>query len=117
LLKVYTADVGLELVNASREYSSLFLYDIILRNCVWRAGKKNAVIRGQAMVLAQAMLSSNVSPSPGMFSLESVASHFEDKIIPVVISNLDEDDVSTRKVVLSNVKQLLSLISLWNGTN
>lgn len=83
--------------------------DIFLRNNIWRAGAKNAQIRGLAAELFRIQLT-----FPTFINIDAIRPVLVSDIVPVVISNLDDDLVASRKTLLGVVDQLLQL-PLWDG--
>lgn len=87
------------------------LKDIILRCCVWRAGKKPAVLRTFATKFLSLFLNL-FSPLEAVPFLEPV---FTSDILPTLCSNVDDDEQSTRQHCLSALIFVLEVPGIWNA--
>ena len=107
LLELFNKDAPSTL---GEEHSLVLLQQVVFKNLVWRAGPKNTLVRGQATQLLAKLLA-----LPNHLDLEALRKLFEDHLLPLVISNLDDDLVSTRQYNLEIIDHLLLLVSLWTG--
>ncbi|KAL5484058.1 hypothetical protein EMCRGX_G020494 [Ephydatia muelleri] len=67
------------------------LKDIVLPNCVWKAGRASSAIRTASMSCVQAILQ-------GTLITDGDLDSFKDSFLPQVVSCLDDDNSSTRLV-------------------
>ena len=67
------------------------LKDIVLPNCVWKAGRASSAIRTASMSCLQAILQ-------GTLITDGELDSFKDSFLPQVVSCLDDDNPSTRLV-------------------
>ncbi|XP_070187800.1 dynein axonemal assembly factor 5-like isoform X2 [Littorina saxatilis] len=88
---VMTAATTLDSKNRFGEFSQSFVKDIILPNCVWRAGRVAGAIRTTAVSCLWAMLQSGVLTKD---KLEPVA----EELITQIITAMDDDNKSTRLI-------------------
>jgi dynein assembly factor 5 len=84
-------------------YFLVFLKDIILRSCIWRAGRKATVIRNLATELFGSVLKI-YNPLEIVPFLQPV---FRADIVPILASNLDDDEQTTRENCLFILGYLL----------
>ncbi|XP_065919012.1 dynein axonemal assembly factor 5-like isoform X2 [Dysidea avara] len=85
-------------------FTTLVVSDIIIPNCVWRAGRTAGAIRTAAVTCLQALLQ-------GSFLLENHIGKLLPDLQPRLISCLDDDIQSTRLVSCKVLRQLFALKS------
>lgn len=93
----------------TRNYTVDFLEHIILPNLVWRAGQKASCIRGLSARLLDTFIRFQ------LFDLNKLSETFDQKILPLILSNMDDDLLTTRQTILSIFTRLLNITFLWNG--
>ncbi|KAI8904408.1 armadillo-type protein [Gorgonomyces haynaldii] len=96
------------LVSQTIQETDLIVKEIICRNLVWKAGQKNTFIRGQATQLLLLLIQHQ------MIQYDRLLPEFESHVVPLLISNMDDDLVLTRKQMLQVFDGLLSKNDLWN---
>jgi dynein assembly factor 5 len=87
------------------------LKDIILSCCIWRAGKKPAVLRTYATQFLSLFLQL-FSPLEAVPFLEPL---FASDILPTLCSNVDDDEQTTRQHCLSTLIFVLEVPGIWNA--
>lgn len=92
-------------------FVSIFLKEVILCCCIWRAGKKPAVIRSGATLLLLRLFHLYTNLEVDLW-VEPV---FQADLLPVLCSNMDDDDQSTRHNCLAIVGLLLKVPGIWNA--
>jgi dynein assembly factor 5 len=85
------------------------LIDICVRNGIWKAGQKNTVIRGQAMKLL------SIFQKKALVEPKCIIETFKDEMFPVLISNLDDDLVETRRSSVAVLSSSLLLEEIWDA--
>lgn len=88
-----------------------FVEGLVLKSCIWRAGRKAIELRCLAVQLLYIVLVA-FGTIQELFTI--VSSLFDSDILPIVTSNLDDDEQSTRAQCLLILKVLLQM-PLWNG--
>ena len=94
--------------SAFAHHTAFVMKHMIIPNLVWRAGKRAVVVRQLAMTWLLALMNSQ------MLSQEAVSPLLSQDLLPHIVSNLDEDDVASRRATLQVLNQLLALPS-WQG--
>ena len=107
-------------VNSNLElscWSEKILNEIIISNLVWKAGKKAMYIRSIATEFFLKLLSSVPSNENDIsfISKKELQNQLEKRIIPILISNLDEDIVKARKESLIILSILFSNLNFEGG--
>ena len=100
-------------LNSKRElnlWTEQILNNIIINNLVWKAGKKAMLIRSFVTELFLRFLSckSDVPNVIGCLDTQCLMSHLDKRILPNIISNLDEDIQKARHEDLVILDILLS---------
>jgi dynein assembly factor 5, axonemal len=90
----------------------LFFKDVALKNCIWKAGRKALHLRSIAVQLVNSMIYHLKEHTHGISILEPL---FDSDILPVVLTNLDDDQLSTRRDCLFILDSLLPL-KFFKGT-
>lgn len=88
----------------------VLLKDVILKSCVWRAGRKAIILRNLATDLFL-VVASVFEPREAVSWIKPV---FESDIVPILCSNLDDDEQSTRQNCISIVQFILQ-VPVWNA--
>nr|XP_046271608.1 dynein axonemal assembly factor 5-like [Scatophagus argus] len=86
-----------------RDESEKFLYDIVLPNLVWQAGRTAAAVRTSALSCLLALLHGG-AVSPGQLMC------LEEKLSPLVLSALDEDSQMARLLACRSLSTVLKLV-------
>ena len=77
--------------------------DILVPNCVWKSGRVAASLRLHALTVLHALFAQGlITPSLGL--------QLGPKVLPILQSNLDDDDAKLRMLVLLLLQQLLTLL-------
>jgi dynein assembly factor 5 len=88
-----------------------FVQTVVLKACIWRAGKKAIILRSIAVRLFHAVL---VQLKSDNNMLQVIDKLFETDILPICLSNLDDDEMITRKYCLYILDVLLQ-VPIWKG--
>jgi dynein assembly factor 5 len=91
-------------------FASRVLSEILIPNCVWRAGRTAAAIRTASMTCVQALLQGRLL-TPSQLSLAL------DDLLPKVVSCLDDTNQSTRLVSCKVLQLLLTERHLWENVD
>jgi dynein assembly factor 5, axonemal len=89
---------------AQTDFIEPFIQKIVLKSCIWRAGRNVAKLRTLGIHLFYQI--TNLYNGNQEFNIILVKM-FNSDIIPVILSNLDDDELSTRKDCLKIVGFLL----------
>lgn len=84
--------------------------DIVLRSCLWKAGKKPALIRTLATELFVILLNLYTAEEATVF----IQPLFTTDVIPSLCSNLDDDEQATRQNCLACISFLFGC-KLWDA--
>ncbi|KAL2914850.1 hypothetical protein HK105_205592 [Polyrhizophydium stewartii] len=103
-------------------HSEALIGDIVLPNCIWRAGRKAAILRGKSMALFLALLDAVTAESAdagliGSLTVAAIDARLETDIVPVIISNMDDDEIDTRHACLDVISRLLASPLSWNAAH
>jgi dynein assembly factor 5 len=109
LIAIYDSDLSPGVKTDTLGHSLDLLNTIILPSLVWRSGKKQSDIRGLASKLLCTLLMSN------LLTIDSLITLVDLKLLPLLISNVDDDMVTTRHQILTIFILLFPMVQLWNG--
>ena len=98
-------------------YTNLLLNDMILNNLVWKPGRKSMHIRGLVVHLLLKLVNAPSSQEQclGLLKLDILQSLLEKKILPNLLSALEEDVIGTRSATLSVLDTLFASSLLLEG--
>ncbi|KAI9203339.1 armadillo-type protein [Polychytrium aggregatum] len=91
-------------------YSEQLLKYILLKNGIWKPGRKHAALRAAVVHALMLALSSHSGDTSvvGVVSVGVLNQYIGTDVIPVLISCLDEDEIAVRKDTLSCIHTLLN---------
>jgi hypothetical protein len=93
------------------KYCPAIVSDIVLKTCIWRAGRQAEALRNLAFELLYRLLQIlKENHDAVIYFTQSFPLH----IFPVILTNMDDDDLSTREKVLLCTDYFLKLPN-WNG--
>lgn len=104
LLILFKGLVGLD-VSCMVPFISTFLKSIVLKSCIWRAGKRATELRAISIeiFLTFTLIFSNYIEFSNV-----IQPLFESDVIPLIVTNLDDDNVKTRENCLDLLQIFLS---------
>jgi hypothetical protein len=85
-------------------HAAALVRDVLAANCVWRAGKPNAVLRLQATVLIEELLAGD---APQHISSEAAGALLQ-HLLPLLRTNMDDEDPELRMAVLRLLATLIA---------
>ncbi|KAJ3359863.1 HEAT repeat-containing protein 2 [Kappamyces sp. JEL0680] len=91
-------------------FMPVILQDVILKSCIWKAGRKSVIIRNLATELFR-VLCGLFAPSE---AVEWIQPLFDSDIVPILASNLDDDEQSTRQHCLA-ILDFVFQAPVWNA--
>ncbi|KAH9252705.1 hypothetical protein BASA81_009399 [Batrachochytrium salamandrivorans] len=103
------------------KHSDALIKNIVLPNSIWHAGRKCAVLRMHTMHLLLAFLTCSCldksveNPCVGVLTIQSLDSALEKDLLPIIISNMEDDEVETRSTSLNVLSHLLDSSVNWDG--
>ncbi|KAH6565449.1 hypothetical protein BASA60_009949 [Batrachochytrium salamandrivorans] len=103
------------------KHSDALIKNIVLPNSIWHAGRKCAVLRMHTMHLLLAFLTCSCldksveNPCVGVLTTQSLDSALEKDLLPIIISNMEDDEVETRSTSLNVLSHLLDSSVNWDG--
>ena len=108
---VRDANCPLNSQNQLSSFSDVIMKDIVLANSIWRAGKKATILRMEAMDLFLALVQHgniNSETCCGLLSIGVINSLLQKDVLPVLMSNIDDDEANTRRITLNILAIILS---------
>jgi hypothetical protein len=105
-LRLFNRSTTEQFLALTPQQFSLVLKEVALKNCIWKAGRKAIQLRCIAVQLVYTMMN-HYKHHTDMVSV--LKPFFESDLLPVVLTNMDDDEIVTRRHCLLILDNLLEL--------
>ncbi|KAJ3055054.1 HEAT repeat-containing protein 2 [Rhizophlyctis rosea] len=111
------SDASLNSAGHFSQFSKPVLETIVIPNAVWKAGRKQAVVRDITMRVLLALLQNGEygGKSVGLLDVAAVESVLSQDLLPIIVSCMDDDNVEERRTTLGITDILLRSEVRFNG--